>query len=30
LNLNEAIVRTKVTRPVVKKAKAKAEEKLGA
>ena len=30
LNLNEAIVRTKVTRPVVKKAAAKAEEKLGA
>ena len=29
LNLNEAIVRTKVTRPVVKKAKAKAEDKLG-
>ena len=30
LNLNEAIVRTKVTRPVEKKAAAKAEEKLGA
>ena len=30
LNLNEAIVRTKVTRSVVLKAKAKAEAKLGA
>ena len=30
LNLNEAIVRTKVIRPVVKKAVAKAEAKLGA
>jgi len=30
LNLNEAIVRTKVIRPVVKKAEAKAEAKLGA
>lgn len=30
LNLNEAIMRTKVTRPVVQKAKAKAEAKLGA
>ncbi len=30
LNLNEAIMRTKVTRPVVKTAKAKAEAKLGA
>jgi small subunit ribosomal protein S6 len=30
LNLNEAIVRTKVTRPIETKAKAKAEAKLGA
>ena len=30
LNLNEAIMRTKVTRPVVNTAKAKAEAKLGA
>jgi small subunit ribosomal protein S6 len=30
LNLNEAIMRTKVTRPVVNNAKAKAEAKLGA
>lgn len=30
LNLNEAIVRTKVIRPVVSKAAAKAEAKLGA
>ena len=30
LNLNEAIMRTKVTRPVVTKAKDKAEAKLGA
>lgn len=30
LNLNEAIMRTKVTRPVASSAKAKAEAKLGA